>query len=141
HGQMGEGQLEKAMVEFVERKFDVLLCTSIIESGIDISSANTMIVNQADHFGLAQLYQLRGRVGRSRERAYAYLLVPARRAITKDAQKRLQVLQQFSELGAGFQIASHDLEIHRAGNLLVPGHGSHIAAVGFYLETQRIEEA
>ncbi len=102
HGQMGEGQLEKAMADFVDRKFQVLLSTTIIESGIDIASANTMIVNRADTFGLAQLYQLRGRVGRSKERAYAYLLVPARRAVTRDAQRRLEVLQAFTELGAGF---------------------------------------
>ena len=91
------------MTEFVERKHDVLLCTAIIESGLDIPSANTILVDRADGFGLSQLYQIRGRVGRSRERAYAYLLIPARRKITRDAQKRLQVLQQFTELGAGFQ--------------------------------------
>jgi transcription-repair coupling factor (superfamily II helicase) len=120
HGQMGEGRLERAMADFVDRKFQVLLSTTIIESGIDIASANTMVVNRADTFGLSQLYQLRGRVGRSKERAYAYLLVPARRAVTRDAQRRLEVLQAFTELGAGFSIASHDLEIRGAGNLL--GH-------------------
>ncbi len=118
HGQMGEGKLEEVMSRFVNRELDVLLATSIIESGLDIPSANTIVVNRADHFGLAQLYQIRGRVGRSRERAYAYLLVPARRPVTADARKRLEVLQRFSELGAGFQIASHDLEIRGAGNLL-----------------------
>jgi transcription-repair coupling factor (superfamily II helicase) len=141
HGQMQEGALEKVMTDFVERKHDVLLCTAIIESGLDIPSANTIIVDRADHFGLSQLYQIRGRVGRSRERAYAYLLIPARRKITRDAQKRLQVLQQFTELGAGFQIASHDLEIRGAGNLLGPDQSGNIASVGFDLYTQLMEEA
>jgi transcription-repair coupling factor (superfamily II helicase) len=141
HGQMGEGQLEKAMLEFTEKKHQVLLCTSIIESGIDISSANTMIVNRADAFGLAQLYQLRGRVGRSKERAYAYLLVPARRTVTKDAQRRLEVLQRFTELGAGFTIASHDLEIRGAGNLLGAEQSGSISAIGFDLYAQLLEEA
>jgi len=141
HGQMGEGQLEKVMLQFTEKKFQVLLCTSIIESGIDISSANTMIVNRADAFGLAQLYQLRGRVGRSKERAYAYLLVPARRTITRDAQRRLEVLQNFTELGAGFSIASHDLEIRGAGNLLGEKQSGAIAEIGFDMYAQLLEEA
>ncbi len=141
HGQMAEGQLEKVMTQFVEKKFQVLLSTAIIESGIDIPSANTMIVNRADQFGLAQLYQLRGRVGRSRERAYAYLLLPAGRTVTKDAQRRLEVLQAFTELGAGFSIASHDLEIRGAGNLLGPDQSGAIAAIGFDLYTQLLEEA
>ncbi len=141
HGQMGEGQLEKVMAEFVDKKFQMLLCTSIIESGIDIPSANTMIVNRADAFGLAQLYQLRGRVGRSRERAYAYLLVPAGRAVTREAQRRLEVLQTFNELGAGFLIASHDLEIRGAGNLLGPDQSGSIAAIGFDLYSQLLDEA
>ncbi|MCY1074457.1 transcription-repair coupling factor [Archangium lansingense] len=141
HGQMGEGQLEKAMLDFTEKKYQVLLCTSIIESGIDISSANTMIVNRADTFGLAQLYQLRGRVGRSKERAYAYLLVPTRRTVTKDAQRRLEVLQRFTELGAGFSIASHDLEIRGAGNLLGSEQSGSISAIGFDLYAQLLEEA
>ena len=138
---MGEGQLEKVMGRFVERELDVLLATSIIESGLDIPSANTIIVNRADHFGLSQLYQIRGRVGRSRERAYAYLLVPARRPVTKDARKRLEVLQRFSELGAGFQIASHDLEIRGAGNLLGKDQSGQIEAIGFELYTQLLDEA
>jgi transcription-repair coupling factor (superfamily II helicase) len=138
---MGEGQLEKVMTEFVDKQHDVLLCTAIIESGLDIPSANTILVNRADTFGLSQLYQIRGRVGRSRERAYAYLLIPARRPITRDAQKRLTVLQQFTELGAGFQIASHDLEIRGAGNLLGPDQSGNIASVGFDLYTQLMEEA
>ncbi|TMB10019.1 MAG: transcription-repair coupling factor, partial [Deltaproteobacteria bacterium] len=141
HGQMPEGKLERVMTEFIDRKHDVLLCTAIIESGLDIPSANTILVDRADHFGLSQLYQIRGRVGRSRERAYAYLLIPARRKITRDAQKRLSVLQQFTELGAGFQIASHDLEIRGAGNLLGPDQSGNIASVGFDLYTQLMEEA
>src|SRR5438067_2898830 len=141
HGQMAEGKLEQVMTDFIDRKYDVLLCTAIIESGLDIPSANTILVDRADHFGLSQLYQIRGRVGRSRERAYAYLLVPARRKITRDAQKRLQVLQQFTELGSGFQIASHDLEIRGAGNLLGPDQSGTIASVGFDLYAQLMEEA
>jgi transcription-repair coupling factor (superfamily II helicase) len=141
HGQMQEGKLEQVMTEFIERKHDVLLCTAIIESGLDIPTANTILVDRADHFGLSQLYQIRGRVGRSRERAYCYLLVPARRKITRDAQKRLQVLQQFTELGSGFQIASHDLEIRGAGNLLGPDQSGEIAAVGFDLYAQLMDEA
>ncbi len=141
HGQMGEGKLEEVMSRFVNRELDVLLATSIIESGLDIPSANTIIVNRADHFGLSQLYQIRGRVGRSRERAYAYLLVPARRPVTKDAQKRLEVLQKFSELGAGFKIASHDLEIRGAGNLLGKDQSGQIEAVGFELYSELLDEA
>ena len=141
HGQMGEGQLEEVMTQFVRRELDVLIATAIIESGIDIPSANTIIVNRADHFGLSQLYQIRGRVGRSRERAYAYLLVPARRPVTKDARKRLEVLQRFSELGAGFRIASHDLELRGAGNLLGKDQSGQIEAVGFDLYTQLLDEA
>ena len=141
HGQMAEGKLEDVMRRFVDKELDILLATSIIESGLDIPSANTIIVNRADHFGLSQLYQIRGRVGRSRERAYAYLLVPARRPVTKDAQKRLEALQKFSELGAGFKIASHDLEIRGAGNLLGKDQSGHIEAIGFDLYTQLLEEA
>ncbi|HET8734302.1 MAG TPA: TRCF domain-containing protein, partial [Anaeromyxobacteraceae bacterium] len=139
--QMGEGKLEAVMSQFVNKELDVLLASSIIESGLDIPSANTIIVNRADHFGLAQLYQIRGRVGRSRERAYAYLLVPARRPVTKDAQKRLEVLQRFSELGAGFRIASHDLEIRGAGNLLGKDQSGQIEAVGFELYQELLDEA
>jgi len=141
HGQMHEGQLEKVMLDFVEKRTQVLLSTSIIESGLDISSANTMIVNRADQFGLAQLYQLRGRVGRSKERAYAYLLVPKGRAVTKDAERRLEVLQAFTELGAGFNIASHDLEIRGAGALLGREQSGSLEAVGFDLYAQLLEEA
>jgi transcription-repair coupling factor (superfamily II helicase) len=141
HGQMGEGKLEQVMAAFVDKKLDLLLASTIIESGLDIPSANTIIVNRADHFGLSQLYQIRGRVGRSRERAYAYLLVPARRPVTKDARKRLEVLQKFTELGAGFQIASHDLEIRGAGNLLGKDQSGQIEAVGFDLYAQLLDEA
>ncbi|HEX9051872.1 MAG TPA: transcription-repair coupling factor [Anaeromyxobacter sp.] len=141
HGQMGEGKLEEVMARFVNKELDVLLASAIIESGLDIPSANTIIVNRADHFGLSQLYQIRGRVGRSRERAYAYLLVPARRPVTKDAQKRLEVLQRFSELGAGFRIASHDLEIRGAGNLLGKDQSGQIEAVGFELYSELLDEA
>jgi transcription-repair coupling factor (superfamily II helicase) len=141
HGQMADGELEEVMTQFVDRKFDVLICTTIIESGLDIPTANTMLVNRADTFGLAQLYQIRGRVGRSRERAYCYLFVPAARPVTKDAKKRLQVLQQFTELGAGFHIASHDMEIRGAGNLLGPDQSGSIAAIGFDLYSELMDEA
>jgi len=141
HGQMGEGKLEEVMTRFVGRELDVLLSTSIIESGLDIPSANTILVNRADHFGLSQLYQIRGRVGRSRERAYAYLLVPARRPVTREAKLRLEALQKFTELGAGFGIATHDLEIRGAGNLLGKDQSGHIEAVGFDLYTELMDEA
>ena len=129
------------MGAFYEGRYDVLLSTTIVESGLDIPTANTLVVHRADMFGLAQLYQLRGRVGRSKERAYAYLMIPAGRTVTKDAQRRLEVLQQFTELGAGFSIASHDLEIRGAGNLLGPDQSGSIAAIGFDLYTQLLEEA
>jgi len=141
HGQLGEGRLESVMLHFVQKKTQILLCTSIIESGLDIPSANTMIVNRSDTFGLAQLYQLRGRVGRSKEKAYAYLLVPARKTITKEAERRLEILQTCSELGAGFSIASHDLELRGAGNLLGENQSGAIEAVGLELYTQMLEEA
>lgn len=141
HGQMHDGELERAMLAFIERRAQVLLATAIVESGIDIPSANTMIVNRADQFGLSQLYQLRGRVGRSSERAWAWLLVPPGRAVTKDAQRRLEVLQAFTELGAGFSIASHDLEIRGAGSLLGKEQSGSIEAVGLDLYTQLLEEA
>ena len=141
HGQMSPDELEAVMMDFVEHKTNVLVCTTIIESGIDIASANTMIVNRADAFGLSQLYQLRGRIGRSKERAYAILLVPKSDKITKDAHKRLEALQRFSELGSGFKIASHDLEMRGAGNLLGPDQSGNIAAVGFELYTELVAEA
>lgn len=139
HGQMTEKALEETMHQFVRKEFDVLLCTTIIESGLDIPSANTIIVNRADMFGLAQLYQLRGRVGRSDQTAYAYFLVPGEEIISRDALKRLKVLKNFTELGSGLKIALHDLEIRGAGNLLGTSQAGQIAAVGFELYTQLLE--
>jgi transcription-repair coupling factor (superfamily II helicase) len=141
HGQMPEGELEKVMVDFVDGRYDVLVCTTIIESGLDISRANTMIVNHADRFGLAQLYQLRGRIGRSRERAYCYLVVPEETRMTPDAKQRLAVLQRFTELGAGFQVSTHDLEIRGAGELLGERQHGAVAAVGFETYARILEEA
>jgi transcription-repair coupling factor (superfamily II helicase) len=140
HGQMEEGALEKVMLSFMHGETNLLLCTTIIESGLDISSANTLIVNRADAFGLAQLYQLRGRVGRSRQRAYAYFLIPGEGAITPDARERLKILQDISDLGAGFRIATHDLEIRGAGDLLGARQTGNITAVGFELYTEMLEE-
>jgi transcription-repair coupling factor (superfamily II helicase) len=129
------------MTAFYDRKYDVLLSTSIVESGLDIPSANTLIVHRADRFGLAQLYQLRGRVGRAKLRAYAYLTTPASRQITDTAAKRLQVLADLDSLGAGFQLASHDLDIRGAGNLLGDEQSGHIKEVGFELYQSMLEEA
>src|SRR5947207_13184501 len=125
---MSPEALEQVMLDFVDGKADLLLCTTIIESGLDIPRANTMFVNRADMFGLAQLYQLRGRISRSRERAFCYLLIPPEDSLSSDAKKRLPVLQRFTELGAGFQIASHDLEIRGAGDLLGAKQSGAIAA-------------
>lgn len=141
HGQMDEKELEKVMLAFMHGEFNLLLCTTIIESGLDISTANTLIVNRADTFGLSQLYQLRGRVGRSKQRAYAYFLIPGEGAISTDARERLKILQDISELGAGFRIATHDLEIRGAGDLLGAKQSGNIAAVGFELYTELMEEA
>jgi transcription-repair coupling factor (superfamily II helicase) len=141
HGQMADGELEKVMVDFVDGKFDVLVCTTIIESGLDIPRANTMIVNRADRFGLAQLYQMRGRIGRSAERAFCYLVVPDEGKMTPEASARLTVLQRFTELGAGFQVASHDLEIRGAGELLGDRQHGVLAAVGFETYAKILEEA
>ena len=140
HGQMREQALEKIMFDFVDKKYDVLVTSTIIENGIDISSANTMIVNRADSFGLAQLYQLRGRVGRSRERAYCYLLIPDDKKITEDAKKRLQVIKGHTNLGAGFNIASHDLEIRGGGNILGKEQSGHIEEIGFDLYMKLLQE-
>jgi transcription-repair coupling factor (superfamily II helicase) len=129
------------MSAFYDRKYDVLLSTTIVESGLDIPSANTLIVFRSDRFGLAQLYQLRGRVGRSKTRAYAYLTMPADRTITEAAQKRLQVLADLDSLGAGFQLASHDLDIRGAGNLLGDEQSGHIKEVGFELYQSMLEDA
>ncbi|HXB15857.1 MAG TPA: transcription-repair coupling factor [Solirubrobacteraceae bacterium] len=141
HGQMAEGQLEAVMMDYLRGGADVLVCTSIIESGIDIPQANTLIVEHADAFGLAQLYQIRGRVGRSRERAYAYLLYDSAAALTPEAAQRLSALSDYTELGAGFKIAMRDLEIRGAGNLLGDEQSGHVAALGFELYMQMLDEA
>ncbi|HYU95151.1 MAG TPA: transcription-repair coupling factor [Sphingomicrobium sp.] len=141
HGQMSAGQVEERMSAFYDRKYDVLLSTSIVESGLDIPTANTLVVHRADRFGLAQLYQLRGRVGRAKTRAYAYLTMPEDRSITEGAQKRLQVLADLDSLGAGFQLASHDLDIRGAGNLLGDEQSGHIKEVGFELYQSMLEDA
>jgi transcription-repair coupling factor (superfamily II helicase) len=141
HGQMPEKELSSVMLAFAEGEFDVLVCTSIIESGLDIPNTNTIIINRADMFGLAQLYQLRGRVGRSAVRAYAYLLVDKYKALSEDARRRLDALQEASELGAGFRIAMHDLEIRGAGELLGARQHGHIAAVGFDLYARLLAQA
>jgi transcription-repair coupling factor (superfamily II helicase) len=138
---MTEGRLETVMMHFLARRFDVLLCTTIIESGLDIPSANTIIINHAETFGLAQLYQLRGRVGRSSQQAYAYLLIAGDLLLSETARKRIEALEEFSELGAGIHLASRDLEIRGAGNLLGPQQSGHIASVGFDLYCQMLEEA
>ncbi len=140
HGQMDEHQLEADMLKFVEKKANILLSTSIIESGLDFPSANTIFIHRADTFGLAQLYQLRGRVGRSNVRAFCYLLIPSETAITPEARSRLAVLQRFTELGSGFKIAAHDLEIRGAGNILGAQQHGHIEAVGYEMYMRLLEE-
>lgn len=141
HGQMAGGQLEDVMTAFYDGAFDVLLSTTIVESGLDVPSANTLVLHRADMFGLAQLYQLRGRIGRSKTRAYAYFTVPARRKLTDGAEKRLKVLQSLDTLGAGFTLASHDLDIRGAGNLLGDEQSGHIKEVGIELYQSMLEEA
>ncbi len=141
HGQLGEHELEERMIAFLRGEADVLVCTSIIESGLDIATANTLIVEGADRFGLAQLYQIRGRVGRSRERAYAYLLYDAAAALTPEAAQRLAALSDYTELGSGVKIAMRDLEIRGAGNLLGDEQSGHVAALGFELYMQMLDEA
>ncbi len=141
HGQMEDSELEKRMLSFLRGDSDVLVATSIIESGIDIPQANTLIVERADMFGLSQLYQIRGRVGRSRERAYAYLLYPSSAALTSEAAQRLSALSDYTELGAGFKVAMRDLEIRGAGNLLGDEQSGHVAALGFELYMQMLDEA
>ncbi len=141
HGQMPERELEQVMADFHRQRFNVLVCTTIIETGIDIPTANTIIINRADRFGLAQLHQLRGRVGRSHHRAYAYLIVPDRKAITADAEKRLEALASLEELGAGFTLATHDLEIRGAGELLGDEQSGQIQEIGFGLYTELLERA
>ena len=141
HGQLAEKELEKVMLSFMHGESNLLLCTTIIESGLDIPSANTLIVNRADTFGLSQLYQLRGRVGRSKQRAYAYLLIPGEGAISSDARERLKIIQDLTELGAGFRIATHDLEIRGAGDLLGARQSGDIVAVGYELYAELLDEA
>ena len=141
HGQLAAHEMERVMLEFTEHRLDVLVATMIIESGLDIPSVNTLIVDRADTLGLAQLYQLRGRVGRSSHRAYAYLMVPSRRVLTEEAEKRLRVIEEFDELGVGFKVALKDMEIRGAGNLLGPEQSGHIMGLGFDLYVKLLEEA
>lgn len=140
HGQMSERELEDVMHRFIGRQIDVLVCTMIIESGLDIPGVDTIIINRADRFGLAQLYQLRGRVGRGARQAYAYLLVPPFRTLTPQARRRLEAMRQFSELGAGFRLSLLDLEIRGVGNILGRDQHGHVADVGFHLYCSMLEE-
>jgi transcription-repair coupling factor (superfamily II helicase) len=140
HGQMKSAEIEATMVRFIQKEVNVLVCTTIIGSGVDIPAANTMIVNRADRFGLAQLYQIRGRVGRAKEEARAYLLVPKGAMLSRDAQKRLQVIMEFSDPGSGFRIASNDLEIRGGGSLLGVSQSGHVSAVGYELYTELMEK-
>lgn len=139
HGQMNEKEMERVMLDFIDHKYDVLVATTIIENGIDIPRANTIIINRADHYGLSQLYQLRGRVGRSSRRAYAYLLIPAEQELSPIARRRLAAIREFSDLGAGFRIAALDLELRGAGNFLGGQQSGHLDALGFDLYTQMLE--
>jgi len=141
HGRMKPAELEEVMTAFSEKSFDILLATNIVESGLDLPSVNTIFIHRADMFGLAQLYQLRGRVGRSKTRAYAYLTLPPGQKISKTAEKRLEVMQTLDSLGAGFSLASHDLDIRGAGNLLGDEQSGHIKEVGIELYQQMLEEA
>jgi transcription-repair coupling factor (superfamily II helicase) len=141
HGQMRERELERLMVDFYHRRFDLLLCTTIIESGIDVPTANTILINRADRFGLAQLHQLRGRVGRSHHRAYAYLIVPSRRALIGDAAKRLEAIATLEDLGAGFALATHDLEIRGAGEFLGERQSGELSEVGLTMYLDMLEQA
>lgn len=141
HGRLDEKELEKVMLHFIRREIDLLVCTTIIESGLDIPSANTIMINRADKFGLSQIYQLRGRVGRGEDQAYAYLFIPGESAITRDAQKRLRVLMEHDKLGAGFHIALNDLQIRGGGTLLGTSQSGHIAAVGYEMYLQLMEQA
>src|SRR5204862_614140 len=140
HGQMDEEALERAMLDFVARKYDVLLATTIVENGLDIPNANTIIINRADRYGLSQLYQLRGRVGRSDRPAYAYLLIPPEDNLAPIAKKRLAAIKEFSDLGSGFRVAALDLEIRGAGNLLGGEQSGHIEAIGFEMYMKLLEE-
>jgi len=140
HGQMSERMLEKVVLDFVARKYDILVCTTIIESGVDMPNVNTIIIDRADMLGLAQLYQLRGRVGRSDEKAYGYLFYPKARSITEGAQKRLKVIEEFTDLGSGFKIALRDMEIRGVGNILGPEQHGHVNAVGYELYCKLLQE-
>ncbi len=141
HGQMPEGELEEVMLDFVDHKYDMLVATTIIESGLDIPNANTMFIDQADHYGLADLHQLRGRVGRYKHRAYCYLLLDPNKALSPNAAKRLHAIEEFSDMGAGFAIAMRDLEIRGAGNILGTEQSGHISAVGYELYCELLEQA
>jgi len=141
HGQMRERDLEQLMVDFYHRRFDVLLCTTIIESGIDVPTANTIMINRADKLGLAQLHQLRGRVGRSHHRAYAYLIIPSRRGLTPDAARRLEAIESLEELGAGFVLATHDLEIRGAGEFLGESQSGELTEIGLTMYLDMLERA
>ena len=141
HGQMRERELERIMRDFYHQRFNILVCTTIVESGIDVPSANTIIIDRADKLGLAQLHQLRGRVGRSHHRAYAYLITPPPKAITADARKRLEAIESLEELGAGFTLATHDLEIRGAGELLGEEQSGQIHEIGFTMYTEMLERA
>jgi transcription-repair coupling factor (superfamily II helicase) len=141
HGQMRERDLEQLMVDFYHRRFSVLVCTTIIESGIDVPTANTIMINRADQMGLAQLHQLRGRVGRSHHRAYAYLIAPPRQALARDAAKRLEAIESMEELGAGFVLATHDLEIRGAGELLGEQQSGQMTEIGLSLYLDMLERA
>jgi transcription-repair coupling factor (superfamily II helicase) len=140
HGQMGEDELERVLLGFMRHEYDVFVCTTIVENGLDIPLANTIIIENAERYGLSELYQLRGRVGRSNRRAYAYLLVPQDTELSEVARKRLAALREFSDLGAGFKIAALDLELRGAGNLLGGEQHGHIAAVGFDMYLRLLEE-
>jgi transcription-repair coupling factor (superfamily II helicase) len=141
HGQMRERDLEQLMIDFYHRRFNVLVCTTIVESGIDVPTANTIIIDRADRLGLAQLHQLRGRVGRSHHRAYAYLLVPSRKALSGDAAKRLEAIESMEELGAGFVLATHDLEIRGAGEFLGEEQSGELTEVGLTMYLDMLEQA
>src|SRR5262249_3640227 len=140
-GQMNETELERPILTFVRREYDILVATTIIESGLDIPNVNTIFINQADNYGLADLHQLRGRVGRYKHRAYCYLLLDGERGVTPNAARRLKAIEEFTQLGAGFKIARRDLEIRGAGNILGTQQSGHIAAVGYEMYCQLLENA
>jgi len=141
HGQMNEKELQAVMVDFYKQRFNILVCSTIIESGIDVPSANTIIINRADKLGLAQLHQLRGRVGRSHHKAFAYMIIPSWKAITKDARKRLEAIESLEDLGAGFTLATHDMEIRGSGELLGEEQSGQIQSIGFSLYCEMLERA